>query len=206
MKSKHVLSLAFSCSMLFAFGCDNSKENPAANDVTVKTAPADPGNAPQPANAPAPTTEPAPSAAPALAAAGAGERQSAEGVSWELPAGWRKGADAPMRLATITDGQADIAITAFPGDVGGSAQNLNRWRGQVGLPPVNPDEAEKQFSDLDVNGVKLRLLDLTGQQRMLVATVPANGKLFFFKMTGPLDVIAARKDVFMQFVKSIRVG
>ena len=44
---------------------------------------------------------------------------------------------APMRKATFGvpagSAEADLSITAFPGDVGGELANINRWRGQVGL-------------------------------------------------------------------------
>ncbi len=48
-----------------------------------------------------------------------------------------------MRLATFiaTDesGPIEVAITRFGGTVGGTLANINRWRGQMGLPQV--DEA-----------------------------------------------------------------
>jgi hypothetical protein len=210
MKVKLALFLTLSFSSAVNFGCDNEPDGSrSAQDMTVKVAPADPGNAPQPVSPPPPTTgaaaavarEPVPAAPDAK-----GERQSAGGVSWELPAGWSKAADAPMRLATIGDGQAEIAISSFPGDVGGTMANVVRWQNQVGAPPAASEaEAEKLMAEVDVAGVKIRTLDLSGRQRMLVAIVPAHGKLFFFKMMGSADLIAARKDVFTNFVKTIRV-
>ena len=49
------------------------------------------------------------------------------------------------------------------------------------------------------------MLDLKGQSRMLVATVPGDDKLYFFKMTGSDDLLTKRKGAFDRFVKSIRV-
>ena len=65
----------------------------------------------------------------------------------ELPEDWRRGADKPMRFASIdinTPGkQLDLSVSNLskpPGlDVAGwddyVVQNVNRWRGQVGLKP-----------------------------------------------------------------------
>ena len=219
MNPKTFVAIAFACALSLTVGCDDGdKKNPAANDMTVKVAPPDLGNAPQAASQAPPTTGPAASATastptlvpaptPTPAPAGAGERQSAGGVSWELPAGWSKAPDAPMRLATITDGQAEVAISSFPGDVGGTLANVVRWQNQVGMPPATSEaEAEKLMTEVDVAGAKIRTLDLSGSNRMLVAIVPAEGRLYFFKMTGTSEIIAARKKAFDALVKSIRLG
>ena len=111
-----------------------------------------------------------------------------------------------MRLATLTDGQAEIAISAFGGNVGGILANVNRWRGQVKLPPVATEaEARKDIRVMDVNGRKIEIVDLTGSERTLVAIVPGDGQLYFFKMTAPADVVAKRQAAFEQLVKPIRV-
>jgi hypothetical protein len=187
-------------------GCkgDDDKAKSAggsAGNVTAKTAPANPGDAPQPASGPpAGSTLPATPAAP-------GSRESVDGVSYELPPGWSQNRDNPVRLVTITDGQVEIAVNAFPGNVGGTLLNVNRWRGQVGLPPVaSEEEAKKDIREVDVNGTKVEVVDLSGAtSRTLVATVPGKGKLYFFKMTAPTDVAAKHKDAFERFVQTIRV-
>ena len=76
-------------------------------------------------------------------------------MAWQLPDGWTESADArPMRLATFiapppADAAAngggegggvaeplEVALSAFPDDVGGPLANLNRWRAQLGLDAV----------------------------------------------------------------------
>jgi hypothetical protein len=184
-------------------GCkgDDDKSKSAGSStgsVTAKQAPANPGDAPQAASGPLPTTQPA--------ASGAGGRQSLDGMSFELPAGWSQNQNNPVRLATLTDGTAEIAVNAFPGNVGGTLMNVNRWRGQVGLPAVASEaEAKKDIREMVVNGTKVQVVDLTGSSRMLVAVVPVRDKLYFFKLAGSADVVAARKDAFDRFVQSIKV-
>jgi hypothetical protein len=193
-----------------AGGCKGDDDNKPASasgpseDVTAKSAPANPGDAPQAASGPPPATQAV--AAPDGAPSAGGKRDSVEGVSWETPDGWSRGRQAPMRLATLTDGQADIAISASPGNVGGILANVNRWRQQVKLPPVGTEaDARKDVREMDVNGRKVEIVDLTGSERTLVAIVPGDGRLYFFKMTAPADVAAKRQAAFEQLVKSIRV-
>jgi hypothetical protein len=219
MTSKTVISV-FSVGVVLAglcvlTGCkgDRDKNGEAAaaatgasGGVTAKDVAANPGDVPQPASPPAPAAANLPTK-PQDAASVAGKREGAAGVSWETPAGWSQGAAVPMRLATLTDGTAEIAISAFPGNVGGTLMNVNRWRGQLGLEPLASEaEADAAMGTEEVNGRKLRTLDLAnGGQRMLVAVVPGEGRLYFFKLSAPADVAAARKGVFDQFVKTIRV-
>src|SRR5688572_3030443 len=70
-----------------------------------------------------------------------GKRWSREGISWELPEGWKlDDKPAPMRFATILipaePKPLQLTVSKFPGDVGGTLANINRWRGQIALPPV----------------------------------------------------------------------
>jgi hypothetical protein len=39
-------------------------------------------------------------------------------------------------MVSDPDGKAEVTVSAFPGDTGGLLANLNRWRGQIGLEPV----------------------------------------------------------------------
>ncbi len=49
------------------------------------------------------------------------------------------------------------------------------------------------------------LFDLGGpEQRILITYVPHAGRMWFFKMTGPKDLVAAQKDAFKAFVTSVQ--
>src|SRR5687768_18162204 len=65
--------------------------------------------------------------------------ESAAGVRWTAPAGWKAEAARPMRAATYTiplaagdQGVAECVVNYFgPGQGGGVDANIERWRGQV---------------------------------------------------------------------------
>jgi hypothetical protein len=104
-------------------------------------------------------------------------------------------------------GEADLSITAFPGDVGGELANINRWRGQVGLPPL-PDEglaaAARRFES---NGLTFVVVDLAGSQsprRLLGAIVPFADGTWFFKLVGPDSLVAAQRQAFLDFLKTVK--
>lgn len=137
------------------------------------------------------------------------------GLAWDVPAGWTTGPEKPMRKATLllpaTDGTpaAELAVTAFPGDVGGNLANVNRWRGQLSLPPIGQAELGSALQHIDVGSLHIDVIELVGPgtppaQRLLGAIVPYSGATWFFKLSGPDAAIAAQKDAFLAFVRTIR--
>jgi hypothetical protein len=63
---------------------------------------------------------------------------SANKPNWQVPAGWQEVAAGQFLVAKFTltgDGGATAAVnvSSSPGDGGGLAANVNRWRGQLGL-------------------------------------------------------------------------
>lgn len=148
----------------------------------------------------------------------AGSAADAPNPQWSVPADWQQGNPSSMRRATFlvkgADGQsAEVAVSVFPGDVGGLLANVNRWRGQIGMGPVAPDEIAGITSDMEVNGIKSTVVDFkadtaapgkTQPARMIVVTVPNAGNSWFFKMTGDAPLVGAQKDSFLQFVKSVK--
>lgn len=178
---------------------------PATKPVAgVVAAPASEMSAPTlPTNAPgAPTND----AHGLQTAAGAG-------LTWTAPADWEKKTGSAMRKATYVvkgDGGAvaDLAVSAFPGDVGGEVANVNRWRGQVGLPPVGDAEALASVQRIEANGLQIGVVDIfdpaNRSTRLLGAWVPHDGGTWFFKLLGPDAVVARAQPAFLEFLKSVK--
>ena len=103
----------------------------------------------------------------------------------------------------------DLSVTAFPGDVGGELANLNRWRGQLQLPPLAEADVAGAVTRLSPNGLSVTLVDFAGGPadkpvRMLGAIVPHGGATWFFKLTGPVDLVAKEKPAFLAFVQTLQ--
>jgi hypothetical protein len=133
---------------------------------------------------------------------------SGSGLTWKGPSHWQEKPASGMRKGTFTiagDGgaTAELAITAFPGDVGGEAANVNRWRGQLSLPPLAPDEAVRSIERIDANGLKIGVVEMAASggtaRRVLAAMVSHAGSMWFFKLDGPDALVTKEKAAFREF-------
>jgi hypothetical protein len=101
------------------------------------------------------------------------------------------------------EGAGDLSITAFPGDVGGNLANVNRWRGQLRLPPV-PDLASA-VQPLDANGLHMLIFEgANNGARIIGVILPRPVETWFFKLTGPDALVAREKPAFLDFLKTVR--
>lgn len=171
-----------------------------------------------PAMAAAPAEDPHANAAPTAAPAGmpAQPHAVASGASltWTAPTGWQSKQVGSMRKATYelsgpAGATAELAISAFPGDVGGESANVNRWRGQVGLNPLSDADAAAAIQRIEANGLKIGVVDLVDTSaadpvHMLGAMVPFDGSTWFFKLLGPDATVAPQKPAFVAFLKTLK--
>ena len=105
--------------------------------------------------------------------------------------------------------EADLSITAFPGDVGGNLANVNRWRGQLELPPLPEGELSSSLQHLDIGDLHVDVVEFANTQsakpqRMIGAIVPFGGSTWFFKLTGPDTLVAKERDAFLAFLQTIK--
>jgi hypothetical protein len=137
---------------------------------------------------------------------------SGQDLAWQAPAQWTPKPAGAMRKATYVvpggGGDAELSVTAFPGDVGGELMNVNRWRGQLGIAPLRPEELEASVSRLEANGLKFAVVELASQggpdgKAMMGAIVPVAGSTWFFKMTGPGPSVRAAKTAFLEFLRTV---
>lgn len=101
----------------------------------------------------------------------------------------------------------DITVSAFPGDVGGAAANVNRWRGQIGLNPVSETEALSLLNKINTADGEAQWVELTGADgeeavRMLGAIVPRGGQTWFYKLIGHAHTADEQKEAFLAFLRS----
>lgn len=140
-----------------------------------------------------------------------GAAATAPQLTWSLPAGWEATEPGQMRVASFRaldgDGQrADVSVVPLPGDAGGDLSNVNRWRGQVDLEPLAPEELSKHAEPVEVGGLPATLYDqASGTTRILAVIQLRDGVSWFFKMTGDAGFVARQKPVFIEFLKSFQI-
>jgi hypothetical protein len=201
--------------LLLAAGChrDDVKVYRIAKDQdqsSQQTAPALPTDAPNPKLPPGhPDISSAPGA-PAAAATGAPQ------LTWKTPAGWTEVPPSQMRVGSFkvagVDGkQADVSVV--PGVGGTDLGNVNRWRGQVGLPETTDAELQKVAENVEAGGQPAQLYDIAGTnpagggaQRILGVIQHRDGTAWFYKMTGDADLVEQQKPAFVEFLKSLNFG
>jgi hypothetical protein len=139
---------------------------------------------------------------------------SSDGPKWNVPANWTEKAPGPMvfkSFAAASDkgGSAAVSISVFPDKVGGTFLNVNRWRKQVGLPPIDEDKVDSVTQPLDTAGGKGTLVDFTGTSsqtgqpaRLVAVMVPHGADTWFYKLLGDGAVVENQKESFVKFVQT----
>lgn len=127
---------------------------------------------------------------------------------WSVPDSWTAAGEKPMRKASFVasgaEGNLDISITSFPGDVGGLLANVNRWRSQIGLPATDAGALSSQVEDFESESHPGKLVLLEGTENSTHAAIfLVNGNSWFFKMTGPNATIQQEAEAFRSFIESI---
>lgn len=103
-----------------------------------------------------------------------------------------------------TPATAMINVSAFPGDVGGVVANVQRWRGQLGLPQVSTDEITSALKPDKLGSFDAQRVDLANEtQRLVVCFGMVEGKTWFVKLTGTTEQIDATLPAFDAFLGSV---
>jgi hypothetical protein len=154
--------------------------------------------------------------------------ESAAGIRWTAPAGWKAEGPRPMRAATYSiapaagdTAGAECVVNFFgPGQGGGVDANVERWKGQVLGPDGKP--ANAKVGKRTVRGVPITIIDSSGSYtgmggpmmaspkavpgyRLLGAIVEGPGGSVFFKLTGPVKTVASQQKHFDQLLASIEL-
>jgi hypothetical protein len=147
--------------------------------------------------------------------------ESAAGLKWTAPAGWKAEAQRPMRAATYAvapapgdQDAAECAVYFFGAGQGGSIDaNIDRWKGQ--FRPAASVQPRKRT----IHGLPVTTIDISGEYsgmggpmatqpsaksgyRLLGAIVEGSGGNIFIKFTGPAKTIGANQQKFDQLLAS----
>lgn len=138
---------------------------------------------------------------------------TANTITWAAPDHWEAKPPGAMRRGSFTarnaTGEADCAIFVFPAASNPLLANINRWRGQIGLPEITEAQLPTESARLESNGLSFTIIDNTGQTangatRVLGAILYLGEEAWFFKMSGPDAAVAAEKPAFLDFLRTVR--
>jgi hypothetical protein len=131
-------------------------------------------------------------------------------IKWKPPEGWTEIPPSSMRYASFSaraenGGKIDISVVTFHGDGGSDADNINRWRGQIGLAPIDANAVTSQVAPLKTADTTFSTTDIAGAKtRTIAAWTRHEGRVWFFKATGPTAAVEKEKPNFVKFIESVR--
>jgi hypothetical protein len=117
-----------------------------------------------------------------------------------------------MRFATLkppVSGKVDASVVVLPGPAGGELANVNRWRGQIGLAPLDEAGLAKARKVMKTRAGPLKVYDFTSEaaprSRLVAGLTEVAGETWFVKMTGDADAVGAARSDFMKLLGSLRL-
>lgn len=136
----------------------------------------------------------------------------AQGVSWTTPEGWKEEPGNGIRLATFTppqdDGKSEATVVALPGDAGGEPANVNRWRGQIGLTPIDEGQLSKARRSVRSRLGAVTVYDFTGEgtkkPRLVVGLIKVDDATWYFKLMGDEDAVGKNKPAFIKLLEGLK--
>lgn len=141
---------------------------------------------------------------------------AAEAYRWALPPGWMEKPATQFRQANFAFGPSGEGECYLSLTQGSEAENINRWRQQMGQPALT----ESELAALPRKNIFSRpaaFLDLSGTytgaggaapvaNTRLLGIVRAEGDVTLtVKMTGPADLIAGQTANFDAFIASLQL-
>jgi hypothetical protein len=132
-------------------------------------------------------------------------------LRWTLPKGWTESRGGAMRFATLKppgQGQLDASVVVLPGPAGGELANVNRWRGQIGLPPLDAQGLAAARKVTRTKAGPLKVYDFssegTPRNRVVAGLIESAGNTWFVKLSGEADAVGRAQGEFMSLLGSLR--
>jgi hypothetical protein len=139
------------------------------------------------------------------------EKPSGAALGWTLPKGWVQEQGGAMRYASFkvpVKGTVDASVVVLPGPAGGELANVNRWRGQIGLAPLDEGGLAASRKTVATKAGPLKVYDFASGgasgKRLIAGLTENEGNTWFVKLTGEAGAVGAARDDFMKLLGSLR--
>src|SRR5206468_3128395 len=107
---------------------------------------------------------------------------------------------------------ADVSFVSLGSAAGNVLENVNRWLGQLGQPPITEQKLGEMAQRLHTSLGDVTIVDLAGlpdnadparDGRIIAAMVTTADATLFFKMRGNADLTEAQKGDFIKWVAAV---
>ncbi|MDQ7007959.1 MAG: hypothetical protein Q9Q40_12070 [Acidobacteriota bacterium] len=152
-----------------------------------------------------------PKSSPPGAVSGEMGHSHSEELHWHAPAGWQETPGSSLRLVNyrIPGGgpSAECYIVILANDGGGEAANVNRWRRQLGLEPLDAATIAHEGKDGKAGAGAYRYFRIVNPDQpakaMLATILPLGDRTAFVKLLAPADKIDQLTPDFVAFCDSL---
>ena len=138
------------------------------------------------------------------------EEQPAEpGFAATLPKGWTEQEASGMRTASYAIEGTAIDFYLIPLMVGDVPSNVNRWRGQVGLPPESPEAIAEKVETFQIDGHEthyIEILNTENDRGIVAAIVDLAPQYWYFTAKGPASELESHTQEIRAFLESLKIG
>jgi len=134
-----------------------------------------------------------------------------QGLRWTLPKGWTEERQGGMRYATLkapVSGVIDASVVVLSGQAGGELMNVNRWRGQISLEPIDEAQLAAARKAVPSKAGALKVYDFTSEakgKRLIAGILEAGPSTWFVKVTGDAPAVGAARNDFLALLGSLRL-
>jgi hypothetical protein len=147
------------------------------------------------------------------------ERVPASTSNAPTPPNWQPQPLSEMRQASfLVKGEngatADISFVKLGPAAGNVLDNVNRWLGQLGQPPVTSEKLAGMTQKLSTPRGEVDVVDLNGKPEdgdaskdgRIIGAIASDEGTSFFKMRGNAALVGAEKANFLKWIVAIRAG
>src|SRR5215510_8056853 len=138
-------------------------------------------------------------------------------TSIATPPNWEPQPLSQMRQASFlvkgdNGAVADISFVSLGSAAGNVLENVNRWLGQLGQPPITEQKLGEMAKRLHTSLGEMTIVDLAGlpdnadpsrDGRIIAAMLTTANSTLFFKMRGNADLTEAQKGDFNKWVAAV---
>lgn len=128
-------------------------------------------------------------------------------LQFDKPEGWTEVPVKQFQRARFTVGEGEQLVEVSVSRAGGGRDaNINRWRGQLGLPPRSgdlPEETGKPFEAASRQGELIEIV--AGEKALVVIVIPDGDQSWFIKLSGNSELATKERSNFEAFAKSLKL-
>jgi len=130
-------------------------------------------------------------------------------IQWNTPASWKLGQAGQMRVGSFeVPGSGDGSIVILGAGAGNITDNVNRWRGQVGLPEITESAVNAQMKTVSSGIGKAKWIKIVDSKKpekgILGAIIISGESVVFIKLAGPIKTLDTEQANFLALVGSLQ--